>query len=126
MTYVQLLTVLFGAVTLSTVPGYAVQSCTGVCLPLAGQVVCAGGSAFPALSQGRDANRKLQRAIRAGKARERMPALVQHMHSLLDGWMEEQGGPFLYNGRDYKASLLAPSCSKLRHRSGAWLHGWWS
>ena len=58
-----------------------------------------------ALWQGRDANRKLQRAIKAGKARERMPALVQSMHDLLDGWMEEQGCPFLYDGRDYKASI---------------------
>ena len=55
--------------------------------------------------QGRDANRKLQRAIKAGKARERMPALVQSMHGLLDGWMEEHGCPFLYDGRDYKARL---------------------
>ena len=34
-----------------------------------------------------------------------MPALVQSMHDLLDGWMEEQGCPFLYDGRDYKASM---------------------
>ena len=55
--------------------------------------------------QGRDANRKLQRAIKAGKARERMPLLVQHLRGLLDSWMEEHSCPFLYDGRDYKARL---------------------
>ena len=47
--------------------------------------------------QGRDANRRLQRAIRAGRARERLPAVVQHVTDALAAWRETYARPFWYN-----------------------------
>ncbi len=62
--------------------------------------------------QGRDANRRLTRAIKAGKARERLPALVQHIGGQMQAWVEEQGGPFLLDGRDCQA-CAACSCASV-------------
>lgn len=52
--------------------------------------------------QGRDANRKLQRAIKAGKTRERMPAMLDRVRDALNEWRETEGASFLYDGRDYE------------------------
>ncbi|BDA44904.1 65-kDa microtubule-associated protein 4 [Coccomyxa sp. Obi] len=51
--------------------------------------------------KGRDANRKLQRAIKAGKARDRMPAVIEHMQGMMEAWLESEGRTFVYDGRDY-------------------------
>ncbi|EIE21660.1 hypothetical protein COCSUDRAFT_66998 [Coccomyxa subellipsoidea C-169] len=55
--------------------------------------------------KGRDANRKLQRAIKAGKARDRMPAVIEQMQSMLEAWAESEDRPFLYDERDYQEVL---------------------
>jgi hypothetical protein len=52
--------------------------------------------------QGRDANRRLQRAIRAGKARERLPALVVGLGARAGAWAEAEGRPFLWDGEDFQ------------------------
>jgi hypothetical protein len=52
--------------------------------------------------QGRDANRRLQRAIRAGKARERLPALVAGLGARAGAWAEAEGRPFLWDGEDFQ------------------------
>jgi hypothetical protein len=41
--------------------------------------------------QGRDANKRLQRAIRAGKLRERLPSLIEELRVLLAEWKEGEG-----------------------------------
>lgn len=55
--------------------------------------------------QGRDANRKLQRSIKAGKQRERMPSLVEQLRQVLTHWQMEHRQPFTYDGWDYKVSV---------------------
>jgi hypothetical protein len=41
--------------------------------------------------QGRDANKKLQRAIKAGKLRDKLPAMVQELRALLAEWKDCEG-----------------------------------
>lgn len=60
--------------------------------------------------QGRDANRKLQRSIKAGKQRERMPSLVEQLRQVLTHWQMEHRQPFTYDGWDYKVSYPADIC----------------
>lgn len=55
--------------------------------------------------QGRDANRKLQRSIKAGKHRERMPSLVEQLRQVVTHWQMEHRQPFTYDGWDYKVSV---------------------
>ncbi|KAL3159772.1 hypothetical protein ABBQ38_010177 [Trebouxia sp. C0009 RCD-2024] len=55
--------------------------------------------------KGRDANRKLQRSIKAGKQRERMPSLVEQLRQVLTHWQMEHRQPFTYDGWDYKGVL---------------------
>ncbi|KIZ07743.1 hypothetical protein MNEG_0212 [Monoraphidium neglectum] len=55
--------------------------------------------------KGRDANKKLQRAIKAQKMRERLPAMSGAVRRGLAEWRETEGAPFLYDGRDYDALL---------------------
>lgn len=50
--------------------------------------------------KGRDANRKLQRAIKCTKQRERMPALINALRSALADWEAAEGSAFLYDGCD--------------------------
>ena len=54
--------------------------------------------------QGRDANRKLQRSIKAGKQRERLPSLVEQLRQVLTQWQMQHRIPFTYGSQDYKAS----------------------
>jgi hypothetical protein len=55
--------------------------------------------------QGRDANQKLQRALKAQKLRERLPALAAAVRAGLQEWAESEGAPFLYDGADFNVSL---------------------
>ena len=55
--------------------------------------------------QGRDANRKLQRSIKAGKQRERLPSLVEQLRQVLTQWQMQHRIPFTYGSQDYKASM---------------------
>ncbi|WIA37030.1 hypothetical protein OEZ86_014014 [Tetradesmus obliquus] len=56
--------------------------------------------------KGRDANRKLQRAIKAKKLRERLPGLLGEVRARLAEWRESEGAPFTYDGRDYEFEVL--------------------
>ena len=60
------------------------------------------------LVQGRDANRKLQRSIKAGKQRERLPGLVEQLRQVLTNWQMQHRLPFTFGARDYK---VRPSCT---------------
>ncbi|DBB10062.1 hypothetical protein WJX82_001864 [Trebouxia sp. C0006] len=55
--------------------------------------------------KGRDANRKLQRSIKAGKQRERVPGLVEQLRQVLTHWQMEHRLPFTYDGFDYREVL---------------------
>lgn len=56
--------------------------------------------------QGRDANRKLQRAIRAAKLRDRMPVLMDAVADATHEWSVTEGEPFRYDGQDYAGEVL--------------------
>ncbi len=60
------------------------------------------------LAQGRDANQKLQRAIRAGKMRERLPSLIDALRAAMAAWRDAEGAPFLYDGRNYQVNERQP------------------
>lgn len=60
--------------------------------------------------QGRDANRKLQRAIKAKKLRERLPGLLGEVRARLAEWRESEGAPFTYDGRDYEVRAERTCC----------------
>jgi hypothetical protein len=57
--------------------------------------------------QGRDANKRLQRAIRATKLRERLPVLLSDLRSRLLEWRECEDQPFMYDGKDYQVGNAA-------------------
>jgi len=63
--------------------------------------------AHPQRQQGRDANKKLQRALRAQKLRERLPALTAAVRASLEEWQEAEGAAFLYDGRNYEVRWRA-------------------
>eukprot|EP00775_Hariotina_reticulata_P001328 gene1328-1672_t len=56
--------------------------------------------------KGRDANKRLQRAIRATKLRERLPAMLSELRGRLLEWRECEDKPFLYDGKDYQSEVL--------------------
>ncbi|KAF6264709.1 microtubule associated protein-domain-containing protein [Scenedesmus sp. NREL 46B-D3] len=56
--------------------------------------------------KGRDANRKLQRAIRAKKLREHLPGMLSEVRERLAEWRGSEGAPFTYDGRDYEFEVL--------------------
>eukprot|EP00198_Chlamydomonas_reinhardtii_P009706 XP_001699043.1 predicted protein [Chlamydomonas reinhardtii] len=47
--------------------------------------------------KGRDASRNMQRAIKAGKLRERLGGMMEGLQAALAEWEAEEGGPFLYD-----------------------------
>ena len=49
--------------------------------------------------QGRDANRNLQRSLKAARLRERLPAAVQQLAGAATQWEDERGAPFTYDRR---------------------------
>jgi len=59
-------------------------------------------------TQGRDSQRNLQRSIAARKVRDGLPGLVAALAAHADEWAVEEGGPFLLDGRDLKASAFFP------------------
>lgn len=56
--------------------------------------------------KGRDANRKLQRSIRAAKVRDRLPDMLEAATAALAAWATATGGPFLFDGEDFAATRL--------------------
>jgi hypothetical protein len=59
--------------------------------------------------QGRDANSRLQRSIRAQRLRDALPSLAVSLRTRLEAWALAQGGgaPFLYDSADYAPTLAA-------------------
>ncbi|CAD7697456.1 unnamed protein product [Ostreobium quekettii] len=56
--------------------------------------------------KGRDCNRKLQRAIKAGRIRDRMPEKVEELRALITEWEQEEGCPFIFEDVDYCTTML--------------------
>lgn len=56
--------------------------------------------------KGRDCNKKLRRAIKAGKLREKMPALVEKLHLAISDWERSEQRPFVFDGVDYRTHVL--------------------
>ncbi|CAL8469353.1 g8894 [Coccomyxa elongata] len=72
--------------------------------------------------KGRDANRKLQRAIKAGKARDSMSAVIEHMQGMMEAWIESEGRAFVYDGREFMdvlANLKEEVEAEARERAAA-------
>jgi len=57
--------------------------------------------------KGRDCNRKLQRAIRAGKLRDRIPSLAERLVVAIMDWERTEHQPFVFDGLDYRQHLMA-------------------
>lgn len=64
--------------------------------------------------RGRDANKRLQRAIRASKLRERLPAMLDEVRTALGAWRCTEGVPFLYDGVEYEFEVLEPLAGRLQ------------
>ena len=56
--------------------------------------------------QGRDANRKIKRAISAGKQREQLPGMVAQASLALQEFRDQEGRSFAYDGLDYQVKRL--------------------
>jgi hypothetical protein len=73
---------------------------------------------LPPNKQGRDANKKLQRALRAQRLRDRLPALAAAARAALDGWREAEGAAFLYDGCEYEVrgavAVVEGGCGDIR------------
>ena len=55
--------------------------------------------------QGRDANRNLQRSLKAGKVRERLPSAVQQLAGAVEQWQDERGSAFMHDGQPLQVLL---------------------
>lgn len=64
--------------------------------------------------KGRDANRKLQRAIKARKLLASVPSSLQQLQSALQEWERAQGEPFMYDGKDYLRDEFERMSDKLQ------------
>jgi hypothetical protein len=53
------------------------------------------------LLQGRDANARLQRSLRAQRLREVLPGLLASLRHTLESWSLTEGAPFMYDGQDF-------------------------
>ncbi|KAG2423310.1 hypothetical protein HXX76_015457 [Chlamydomonas incerta] len=56
--------------------------------------------------KGRDASRNMQRAIKAGKLRERLGGMMEGLQAALAEWETEEGGPFLYDEQVLQDTVL--------------------
>ena len=56
--------------------------------------------------RGRDSNRKLQRAIKAGKLRDRLPSMIEKLDSVIMEWERTEHQPFVFDGVDYRRQVL--------------------
>ncbi|CAL5229870.1 g13281 [Coccomyxa viridis] len=55
--------------------------------------------------KGRDANRNLQRSLKAGKVRERLPSAVQQLAGAVEQWQDERGSAFMHDGQPLQEVL---------------------
>lgn len=56
--------------------------------------------------RGREQNRKLQRALKAGKVREKLPEKLQQLEEAISTWEQAEGQPFIYDGKNYRLEVL--------------------
>lgn len=56
--------------------------------------------------KGRDCNRKLKRAIKAGRFRDRFPAALQQLRSVIVDWERLEHKPFILDGVNYRLEVL--------------------
>jgi hypothetical protein len=56
--------------------------------------------------QGRDANRLLQRVIRAEEKKKKLPKLIAKLQSQFDDWQSSTGQRFAVGRVDYRADVL--------------------
>lgn len=75
------------------------------CIMLLGLCTCVldhqTNPVLPSRAQGRDANAKLQRSIRAQKLRDALPTIVAGLAQRLEEWELAEGSPFMYDGKEY-------------------------
>ena len=57
--------------------------------------------------QGRDANRNLQRSLKATKLRSKLPGAVQQLVEAVAQWQDERGSPFMCDG--WPLQVLPPN-----------------
>ncbi|KAK9803571.1 hypothetical protein WJX72_001222 [[Myrmecia] bisecta] len=67
--------------------------------------------------KGRDANRNLQKAIKASKTRAAMPAMIAQMRQVLQAWQAAEGRPFVYDGLDYQSEVLDAVAAELEREA---------
>ena len=75
--------------------------------------------------KGRDCNRKLQRAIRAGRLREKLPEKVEDLRDAILCWEQEEGHPFVFDDVNYRIDLLDTIVQDLEmsQRAARWRRG---
>ncbi|CAD7704639.1 unnamed protein product [Ostreobium quekettii] len=56
--------------------------------------------------RGRDANQKLQRALRVGKIRDKLPEKVKRLQELILAWEQGEGQPFMFDSKNYRVEVL--------------------
>eukprot|EP00210_Caulerpa_lentillifera_P006224 g5945.t1 len=56
--------------------------------------------------KGRDCNRKLKRAIKAGKLRDRFPSALEKLRSVILDWERIEHKPFVIDGVNYRLEVL--------------------
>lgn len=64
--------------------------------------------------QGRDANRNLQRSLKATKLRSKLPGAVQQLAEAVAQWQDERGSPFMCDGRPLQV-LPLNNCTHIDH-----------
>lgn len=57
--------------------------------------------------QGRDANRVLQRVIKAEEKKKKLPKMIGKLHIQLEEWEASTGKPFALGHMEYKSDVLA-------------------
>lgn len=64
--------------------------------------------------QGRDANRLLQRVIKAEEKKKRLPKAILKLQGMLDEWQSSKGERFVMGRLDYRAEVLDVVEAELR------------
>ncbi|GMH43304.1 hypothetical protein BSKO_11226 [Bryopsis sp. KO-2023] len=55
--------------------------------------------------KGRDCNRKLQKALKVGRVRDKMPAMISRLQDAISSWEMSENVPFIFNDEDYRSTL---------------------
>lgn len=57
-------------------------------------------------ARGREQNRKLQRALKAGKIRDKLPEKLKQLDEAIASWEYTEKQPFIYDGKNYRVEVL--------------------